>query len=191
MIELRSSGQRGLHFAAQDTPRKFVGLRPRFDVDLLRWRLGDRLRPDVRITFDVVNRYAAVLARDLRFEPNMLFKLPTSLATVGATVVRGLFTRSAFGTPMDPTGLVGLETTLVGLKPEAIAASRGFDVQVVSGILEGVTIGSGALLDRLEIGGAAMPEANIDRLAAQPDAHFGAITDAFDSRLRDLLKPRM
>lgn len=162
---------------------------PRFALDLLRWRRGDRMRSDARITFDVVNRFAAVLAHDLRFEANILFKLPTALATTGTTVVQGLISRSAFGRAMDPTGLVGLETSLPGLKPEAIAAARGFDLQIVNGILSGATVGSAALLDQLEIGNLPQLESNLDRIAAEPDAHFSAMTDAFDARMRDLAPP--
>lgn len=163
---------------------------PRFALDLLRWRRGDRLRPDARITFDVVNRFAAVLARDLHFEPNILFKLPTALAAVGATVVRGVISRNGLGRAMDPTGLAGLKAKLPGLAPDAIASELGADVQVVNGILEGVTVGSATLLDRLEIGSASRLETDIDVVAGSSDAQFGQLTDAFDARMRDLAGPR-
>jgi hypothetical protein len=120
----------------------------------------------------------------------MLFKLPTVLATTGTTLVKGLLSRSAFGTAMDPTGLVGLEARLPGLRPEAIAAARGFDVRVVSGILEGTTLGSAGLLDALEIGSATILESDLDRIVAQPGAHFGPMNDAFEGRMRDLVNPR-
>ena len=163
---------------------------PRFALDLLRWRRGDRMRPDARITFDIVHRNAAILAVGLHFQPDMLFKLPTVLAATGTTLVKGLLSRSAFGAAMDPTGLVGLEARLPGLRPEAIAAARGFDVQIVSGILEGTTLGSAALLDSLAVGATPALERNLDRIVAQPDAHFGGMNDAFDSRMRDLVRPR-
>jgi hypothetical protein len=163
---------------------------PRFALDLLRWRRGDRLRPDARITFDIVNRFAAVLAGDLHFEPNIIFKLPTALATVAGTVVRELISRDGLGRAMDPTGLAGLEAKLPGLAPDAIASALGIDLQIVSGILGGVTVGSATLLDRLEIGTASRLEADIDVLAARPDAQFGGLTDAFDARIRDLAGPR-
>ena len=163
---------------------------PRFALDLLRWRRSDRLRPDVRITFDIVNRFAAVLARDLRFDPGILFTLPASLATMGGTVIGTVMTRKGLGKPMDPTGLVDVIDRLPGLKPEAVAQSRGLSVEVVNGILRGATVGSTTVLDTIGIGSLPALESNLDIILKQPTAHYGALTDAFDARMRDLTAPR-
>lgn len=163
---------------------------PRFALDLLRWRRADRLRPDARFTFDIVNRFAAVLARDLRFDPNILFTLPASLATMGGTVIKTVMTRNGLGKPMDPTGLVDVLDKLPGLKPESVAQSRGLSVEIVNGILRGATVGSTTVLDTIGIGSGAALETNLDLLIRQPAAQFGAMTDAFDARMRDLTTPR-
>ncbi|MEO8193522.1 MAG: hypothetical protein ABI681_06700 [Gemmatimonadales bacterium] len=162
---------------------------PRFALDLLRWRRGDRMQPDARITFEIVNRFAASLARDLRFEPKILFKLPTALAAVGATKVRDVISRDGMGRAMDPTGLAGLEAKLPGLAPDAIASALGVDMQVVSGILGGVTVGSATLLDKLEIGTPLRVEADIEVLSTNPDAQFGQLNDVFDARMSNPTGP--
>lgn len=142
------------------------------------------MRPDSRITFNKVGQFAAALAANLRFSSDIVFKIPTALATVGATVVRGLISHESLGRAMDPSGLVALRAKLPGLAPENIASALGVEAQAVSGVLAGKAVGNAPLLDRLDSAHAPQLESNIDVLAAHPDAHVAPLSDAFAARVR-------
>lgn len=159
---------------------------PRFALDLLRWRRGDRVGVDGRIALAAIRHFADRLVVDVRLHPRILEELPRRLTTTGMMRVDGALRRGAFGRPGDPTGLAAVRDRLPGLDAARVAAVRNFDLAAVRGILEGVAVGGGVLLEELGVGDVRMPERDIDALATDPLGHVGALGDAFQARLRGL-----
>ena len=185
-----ATGLENLGYAASFEVGRLLALGdPRFALDLLRWRRGDRLMVDVSLTFDLLTRYATTMMRDIRLERRMLIRLPSILTTAG-TVRFGTVMRrtgpSGLGALRDPSGLKDVRDRLPGLSPTAISVARGFDVVAVRALVEGVEVGGGLVLDTLGLGATIERESDLDLLAINPSLHFGALTDMFNGTMRDL-----
>ena len=163
----------------------------RFALDLLRWRRGDRMLADVQVTFDVLNRFALQLSRDIHFEKNMLTKVPSFLSTSSSLQFGSVMARTVngLGALRDPTGLLEARAKLVGLSAAGISEAHGFDVKVVKSLVDGVLIGGGAVLTALGVSTTLALEPNLDVLAKNPAAHLGALNDAFSAGFRGLTTP--
>jgi hypothetical protein len=163
---------------------------PRFALDLLRWRRGDRMGVEAGITLDVMHRFAERLIVDVRFHARLLEELPRHLAAHGLFGAKAAVTAGRLGPLGDPSGLAIVRDRLPGLDAARVAAVRNYDVGMVQGILEGVAVGGGVLLDELGVGGAVTLEQDIDRIAADPQRHVAQLGDVFTARLRDLTRGR-
>ena len=188
-----ATGLENLGYAAAFEIGRLLALGdPRFALDLLRWRRGDRALVDVRVTFNVLNAFAATLSRDIRFEREMLMRVPSFLSTAGNVRFGTVMQRpgnTGLGALRDPTGLAAIRTRLPGLAVDAISASRGYEPLVVKSLIEGVAVGGGAILDALGVGRTVALERDLDVLATTASTHFGPLTDLFTAGLRDLTRP--
>lgn len=187
-----ATGLENLGYAAAFEIGRLLALGdPRFALDLLRWRRGDRALVDVRVTFDVLNTFAATLSRDIRFEREMLMRVPSFLSTAGNVRFGTVMQRpgnAGLGVLRDPTGLSAIRARLPGLAVDAISASRGYEPLVIKSLIEGVVVGGGAILDTLGVGRSVTLERDIDVLANTASTHFGPLSDRFTAGLRDLTR---
>jgi hypothetical protein len=185
-----ATGLENLGYAAAFEIGRLLALGdPRFALDLLQWRRGDRSLLDVKFTFDVLNRFASVLARDIRFERNMLMTVPSFLATnsnVRFGIVMAKEARGGLGVMRDPTGLRELRTQLPGLTAPAISRAFGMELSLATSLVDGVMVGGGAVLDAIGVTTDLRREANLDTLALNPAQHFSPLNDAFRSGFRGL-----
>ena len=163
---------------------------PRFALDLLRWRRGDRLLVDVDVTRDVFDRFAAQLVRGLAPDARLFGKLPAALASTGLRQVGTVIMRGALGVLGDPGGLRDVRDRLPGLQVEAIASARGLDAGVVRSLVEPTIVGGGALLDELQVGELPALVSDLDQLVTGAAVEFAGLDDVFTATLRGLARDR-
>ena len=164
---------------------------PRFALDLLRWRRSDRMMVDVSLTFDLLNRYATTLMRDIRLERSLLTRMPSFLTTAGNVRFGNVMRRTGvtgLGVLRDPSGLRDVRDRLPGLSPAAISIARGFDIVAARALVDGIEVGGGLLLETLGIGSLVERESNLDLLTVDPSLHFAPLTDAFNGNMRELTR---
>jgi hypothetical protein len=184
------TGLENLGYAAAFEVGRLLALGdPRFALDLLRWRRGDRLLVDVGITRDVLERFAAALVRGLAVDPQLLRTLPARLATAGAIrtgIVLGRGARGGLGPLGDPTGLRAVRDRLPGLQAETIATVRGLPLETVRAFLQPSLVGGAAQLEALGAGDLPVRSVDLDTLAANPGLEFPGLDDLFSATLRGL-----
>jgi hypothetical protein len=190
-----ATGLENLGYAAAFEIGRLLALGdPRFALDLLRWRRGDRALVDVKVTFDVLNRFAALLATNVRLEANMLTRVPSFLSTAGNIRFGAVMKKAGvagLGALRDPSGLLDIQGKLAGLSAENIASARGIDIALVTSLVKGSTVGGGAVLDAIGASKENVLESNLDVIAKSPALHFGPLNDAFTAGFRGLTKPRV
>jgi hypothetical protein len=188
-----ATGLENLGYAAAFEVGRLLALGdPRFALDLLRWRRGDRLLVDVRVTFDILDRFARNLVTGVRFEREMLFQLPSFLTTSGTVRFGGVMQRkgvAGLGPLRDPTGLVEIRGRLPGLSAETVSLARGLDAALITPLLEGVGVGSGLVLDAIGMNIAPVLEADLDQITRSVGQQFAPLNDAFRSGFRVLTRP--
>ena len=121
----------------------------------------------------------------------MLTKVPSFLSTSSSLQFGSVMARAVngLGALRDPTGLVDVRAKLAGLSAAGISEAHGFDVKVVTSLVDGVLVGGGAVLTALGVSTTLALEPNLDVLAKNPAAHFCALNDAFNAGFRGLTTP--
>ncbi|MES3033303.1 MAG: hypothetical protein V4813_04835 [Gemmatimonadota bacterium] len=187
------TGLENLGYAAAFEVGRLLALSdPRFALDLLRWRRGDRMLVDVKVTFDILNRFASSLVTDIRFEREMLMKVPSFLGTSGNVRFGAVMKRAGttgLGVLRDPTGLADIRTKLPGLSLAAVSQARGIDQDILRPLLDGVSIGGGLVLEAIGLNVEPVLDTDLDVLTQTIGQQFAPLTDVFGTGFRDLTRP--
>lgn len=188
-----ATGLENLGYAAAFEVGRLLALSdPRFALDLLRWRRGDRMLVDVKVTFDILNRFARTMVTDIRLEREMLMKVPSFLGTSGNVRFGAVMKRAGatgLGVLRDPTGLADVRAKLPGLSLDAVSEARGIDREILRPLLEGVVIGGGMVLEAIGLNVTPVLDADLDTITKTVGQQFAPLTDVFSTGFRDLTRP--
>ena len=188
-----ATGLENLGYAAAFEVGRLLALGdPRFALDLLRWRRGDRMLVDVKVTFDILNRFANTLVTDIRFERQMLMKVPSFMATSGNVRFGNAMKRAgatSLGVLRDPTGLADIRGKLPGLSLDAVSEARGIDQAILRPLFDGISIGGGMVLEAIGLHVEPVLDADLDLITRTAGQQFAPLTDVFTTGFRDLTRP--